>query len=387
MSASQMRVEDRLTGVSNWSSWKARMVFVLEDLELWDIVETVVPAPPATAPVLLAEFRKRNNKAKRTISDGVRDHIIPHITGKAQASQMWAALISLYESSNENRKMVLHERLRSIRMLRDETVSAFLARFTQIIHELGAVGEVIQPNSLVRQALHSFTKPWGAFIQGIVAREHLPTWERMWDDFAQEEIRLSVESSGQRQQQSGQGGEDLALWAKGKKKAGRGGRQGPKTGGQQQRSGGGAVSGSGQSGSGQSSGHGSGQGRDMNKVKCFVCKKFGHYAGQCPNRKKNKGGTAVTAEEVDFPTQFQRECAFHVCCSSSVEYSPDIWYIDSGASSHMTGIREHFSDLRDPFVRMDISLGDDRIVTVAGIGTGERTCHRYRLLMFSSSRG
>jgi uncharacterized membrane protein YgcG len=279
MSASQMRVEDRLTGVSNWSSWKARMVFVLEDLELWDIVETVVPAPPATAPVLLAEYRKRNNKAKRTISDGVRDHIIPHVTGKALASQMWAALISLYESSNENRKMVLHERLRSIRMLKDETVSAFLARFTQIIHELGAVGEVIQPNSLVRQALHSFTKPWGAFIQGIVAREHLPTWERMWDDFAQEEIRLSVESSGQRQQQSGQGGEDLALWAKGKKKVGRGGRQGPKTGGQQQRSGGGAVSGSGQSGSGQSSGHGSGQGRDMNKVKCFVCKKFGNYAG------------------------------------------------------------------------------------------------------------
>jgi hypothetical protein len=123
MSASQMRVEDRLTGVSNWSSWKARMVFVLEDLELWDIVETVVPAPPATAPVLLAEYKKRNNKAKRTISDGVRDHIIPHVTGKAHASQMWAALISLYESSNENRKMVLHERLRSIRMLKDESVS------------------------------------------------------------------------------------------------------------------------------------------------------------------------------------------------------------------------------------------------------------------------
>jgi hypothetical protein len=38
MSASQMRVEDRLAGASNWSSWKARMVFVLEDLELWDIV-------------------------------------------------------------------------------------------------------------------------------------------------------------------------------------------------------------------------------------------------------------------------------------------------------------------------------------------------------------
>jgi hypothetical protein len=200
MSASQMRVEDRLAGASNWSSWKARMVFVLEDLELWDIVEAVVPAIPVTAPVLVAEYRKRNNKAKRTISDAVRDHIIPHVTGKAHAYQMWASLCSLYESSNENRKMVLHDRLRSIHMLKDESVSSFLARFTQIREELGAVGEVIVPNSLVRQALHSFTKPWGPFIQGIVAREALPTWERMWDDFAQEEIRLASESSGQRQQ-------------------------------------------------------------------------------------------------------------------------------------------------------------------------------------------
>jgi hypothetical protein len=112
MSASQMRVEDRLAGASNWSSWKARMVFVLEDLELWDIVEAVVPAIPVTAPVLVAEYRKRNNKAKMTISDVVRDHIIPHLTLKAWAYEMWASLRKLYQSSNENRKMVFHDRLR-----------------------------------------------------------------------------------------------------------------------------------------------------------------------------------------------------------------------------------------------------------------------------------
>ena len=105
----------------------------------------------------------------------------------------------------------------------------------------------------------------------------------------------------------------------------------------------------------------------MSKVKCFVCKKSGHYVGQCPNRKKKKGGTAATTEEADFQTQFQRECAFHICCSL-VESSPCIWYIDSGASSHMTGVREHFFDLRGIDVRMDISLGDDRVVTVARIG-------------------
>jgi hypothetical protein len=86
------------------------------------------------------------------------------------------------------------------------------------------------------------------------------------------------------------------------------------------------------------------------------------------NRKKKKGGTKNTAEEIDFQTQFQRECSFHIYCSS-VESSPCIWYIDSGELSHMDGVRENFSDLRGPEVRMDISLGDDTVVTVTGIGT------------------
>jgi hypothetical protein len=64
MSASKMRVEDRLAGASNWSSWKARMVFVLEDLELWDIVEAVVPAIPVTAPVLVAEIQEEEQQGE-----------------------------------------------------------------------------------------------------------------------------------------------------------------------------------------------------------------------------------------------------------------------------------------------------------------------------------
>jgi hypothetical protein len=183
MSASQMRVEDRLAGASNWSPWKARMIFVLEDLVLWDIVEAVVPPIPVTTPVLVAEFKKRNNKAKRTICDAVRDHIIPHLTRKTCAYEKWASLCKLYESSNENRKMVLHDRLKGIHMLKDESVTSFLGCYTQIRDELGAVGEVVDSKSLVRQAMNSFTKPWGPFLRGIVSREVMPTGERMWDDF------------------------------------------------------------------------------------------------------------------------------------------------------------------------------------------------------------
>jgi hypothetical protein len=91
-----MRVEDRLVGASNWSPWKARIIFILEDLERWDIVEVHVIVPPATASILLAEFRKRNNKEKRMICDSVRDHIIPHLTGKYWAYEMWESLCKIY---------------------------------------------------------------------------------------------------------------------------------------------------------------------------------------------------------------------------------------------------------------------------------------------------
>jgi hypothetical protein len=41
----------------------------------------VIPPAPAASPLLDADFRK-NTKAKRTICDAVKDHIIPHLTGE-----------------------------------------------------------------------------------------------------------------------------------------------------------------------------------------------------------------------------------------------------------------------------------------------------------------
>jgi hypothetical protein len=72
-------------------------------------------------------------------------------------------------------------------------------------------------------------------------------------------LRCSSGSSGQ--ERIFEGDEDLALWSKGKKKVGKGAQQGPKMGAKPQ----------GESGSGQK--------RDMSKVKCFACKKMGHYVG------------------------------------------------------------------------------------------------------------
>jgi hypothetical protein len=85
--------------------------------------------------------------------------------------------------------MVLQDRLRSIQMLDSKSIISFLGRFTQIRDELAAVGEIVDLDFMVRTTLNNFTKPWGPFVRSIVAQEAMPTWERLWDDFAQEETR------------------------------------------------------------------------------------------------------------------------------------------------------------------------------------------------------
>ena len=109
--ATCLRLEDRLDGTGNFVPWKARILLILEENELWpDIVRNTTANPvaiPASADAAaLSAFNKKDCKARRIILDAVKDHIIPHISGKTRAHLMWSALISLYESSNENRKMV-----------------------------------------------------------------------------------------------------------------------------------------------------------------------------------------------------------------------------------------------------------------------------------------
>ena len=118
--------------------------------------------------------------------------MIPHISSKTRAYHMWDALTSLFQSSNENRKMVLREKLKSIKMAKAEGVIPYLTRISQVKDELAEVGEVISGFELVRKTLNRVTKPWAAIVEAIVARENLPSWDRLWDDFVEEETQREL---------------------------------------------------------------------------------------------------------------------------------------------------------------------------------------------------
>ena len=102
---------------------------------------------------------------------------------------------------------------------------------------------------------------------------------------------------------------------------------------------------------------------------------MGHYAVVCPEKKK-KGKNqcmAASAEIEDFTDNFDREFGFIACKStnagspatevekecafpSTSKASSGIWYVDNGASRHMTGVREYFSELSESGTNIEVVL-------------------------------
>lgn len=97
---------------------------MLEEIDLWDIVKVTVTQP--TYPRQFAAQNKEEVKAKQVIMDAIKDHLVPHISEKKTAKEMFDALVSLYQSENINRKMILRNKPESIEMTISNTVTVTL---------------------------------------------------------------------------------------------------------------------------------------------------------------------------------------------------------------------------------------------------------------------
>jgi hypothetical protein len=101
-------------------------------------------------------------------------------------------------------------------------------------------------------------------------------------------------------------------------------------------------------------------------VKCFHCHGHGNLATNCPQKKKSKTVVGAATGEA-LVSQFELDFALITCMASSASRS--VWYLDSGASFHMTGDKESFIYLEEKDLRMHIEMGDDGKYNATGIGT------------------
>ena len=94
-------------------------------------------------------------------------------------------------------------------------------------------------------------------------------------------------------------------------------------------------------------------------MQCYNCEKYGHYASKCRNAAV-KEEKALCAKNGD-----NEEPTLLMICDGGEDQ--EAWFLDTGASNHMTGKNNLFISLDESF-KGDISFGDARKVDVQGRG-------------------
>jgi hypothetical protein len=134
--------------------------------------------------------REEDVKAIKIIIYSVRDHLLPRISTLKTTYEMYEALKDMFESENTLRSLTLKCQLQSTKMTKGDTVATFFMKILEIKEQLGAIGETMSDRELVLSTLKYLPKHSEPFLQSISGREKLPTFDRMWTDCTQEELRL-----------------------------------------------------------------------------------------------------------------------------------------------------------------------------------------------------
>ena len=90
---------------------------------------------------------------------------------------------------------------------------------------------------------------------------------------------------------------------------------------------------------------------DKSQVRCFNCHEMGHYATNFPSKKSKKGSSKGSEGEA-LASQFEMDFSLITCMVSLMMGC--VWYLDSGASFHMTGDKILFSTLEEKDLKMCI---------------------------------
>jgi hypothetical protein len=103
---------------------------------------------------------------------------------------MYESLKGTFECENNLRYLSLKIQLQSTKMTKGDTVSLLFMKLSKITENLETIREIMTDRELVLTTLQNLPKSWDPFIQSIIGRESLPTFDRLWTDCTQEELRL-----------------------------------------------------------------------------------------------------------------------------------------------------------------------------------------------------
>jgi hypothetical protein len=184
LASSLVKVEDKLVGASNFNAWKGRILNIIEENDLEELITRVIEEP--TSNTTRVASRKKQTKAKSIIFYSVKENMMPIIGHLRTPKDCFDALEKLYEKKAPTHKIILKKQLRTLRMGKYDSIVSFFSNISQTRDQLLAIEVVVDDDELVKTAIDGLHESWEFFITSVNGREAQPNFDRLWNECFEE---------------------------------------------------------------------------------------------------------------------------------------------------------------------------------------------------------
>ncbi|GKB92074.1 zinc finger, CCHC-type containing protein [Tanacetum coccineum] len=354
---------------TNYSLWAIRMQIILEANGLWEMIEP-------------SETTKSDNKKDKTaiafLFQSLPEEQLLQITKHKTAKAIWDALKTRYmgeQRVQQARLQTLKSDFEMLQMKEDETIDSFTGKLTTLANKAAGLGHTFEDPTLVRKLLNVVPDK---FLQIVASIEQYSDLDEMTLEEVIGRLKTYEERIKHKKGRQVDNQEKLMFTrhdSRGKNFRGRG---------------------RGKHKFSHNNNHDRKSYHDSSKPQCYRCGKTGHIAPNCPQKAKKNEQSNLVEEDLE-PTLLMailedleqmkeiedQKVSLH---EEDVRYKEtskeSLWYLDNGASNHMTGVREHFKEL-DEKVSGKVKFGDGSYIEIKGKGSILLECDDERQRIIS----
>ncbi|GJX92306.1 zinc finger, CCHC-type containing protein [Tanacetum coccineum] len=247
---------------ANYTTWAIRMQIILEANGLWEMIEPL-------------ETTQSDNKKDKTaiafLYQALPEEQLLQITKHKTAKATWDALKTRHigeQRVQQARLQTLKSDFEMLHMKEDETIDTFTGKLTTLVNKAVSLGHTIEDYVVVRKLLNDVPDKFLQIVASIEQYSDLDEIQEILMFTRHERQRKPFrergrfnQSRGQEQDKNNYKREERASFEE--------------------------------------------DTRDKSQVTCYRCHKLGHYAYECPNKRKNqiRGESNLIEEDLE-PTLF-----------------------------------------------------------------------------------
>ena len=174
---------DKFTGRNSFSLWQIKMRALLKQQGMW------APLAKKAGDVESSEMASLEEKAHSTILLCLADDIITEVTDQATAASLWLKLESLYMTKSLTNKLLLKQRLFSLRMEEGSNLREHLDQLNTIMLELRNIDIKIDDEDAALLLLVSLPLSYENFVESTIGGRDTITLEEVRSALHTREIR------------------------------------------------------------------------------------------------------------------------------------------------------------------------------------------------------